>query len=123
MLFAKNIVNGATNNKFRIYKMDESQIPKGSYCYSLSNELNEHGFPKTIICPFFEYKEVVGVQVPFCNFLNLGGPQNGWTEEESEKIDQFYGSREKTDEMLPLFLLWDQVKECGMNDDDESIYG
>lgn len=103
--------------------MDEKLIPPGPYCYKLTNELNEYGIPKTIMCPYYEYKKIADVDVPFCSFLNLGGTQNGWSIEESEKIEQHYGSFDKTCEELPLFLLWDCVKECGINDDDNSIYG
>jgi hypothetical protein len=78
-------------------KKDESIIPKGSYCYAFHGwKIGEE--PKTTICPYFTHKGVskeTGRHLAYCKFLEQG--------------------EENPDTML----LFDQVKECGINTDDE----
>ena len=107
---------------------DTSVIPKGDYCYTWievpSVENNFVG--KTKVCPYAEVKDINGVHVPWCNYLELGGfPGNGkWAGwEDSGKADEvlieYFGSKEKMEEKLPLFLLFDSCKECGVNTEYE----
>ena len=80
-------------------------ISKGMYCY------DERG-----ICPHFKSKDVGGVSVTWCSYLNSGSTGNV-SDDDFEKLMIFH----KTDEsgifeLYPLDLLWDQVKECGENE-------
>lgn len=75
---------------------DLTQIPLGSYCYDIK-EITVNGTIKikTIPCPFWELrKDKPEQENGYCHFLKSGD----WESEESS-------------------LLWDGVKECGINDD------
>lgn len=74
--------------------LDESVIPKGLYCYTISEIVNDR-IVKTNICPYLRNVHNKPEQMNgFCLYLDKGD----WQE---------YG----TD------LLWDMVKECGVNED------
>lgn len=82
---------------------DESVIPKGSYCYNIVGfEPGDEGQPpriKTQTCPYWATRQDAPEQAySYCAKLKSGD----WEEDGP-------------------FLLWDQVKECGVNhlDDDE----
>ena len=97
---------------------DTSQIPKGIYCYTWeefpSKENNFRG--KTKVCPYYKSKDIAGIKVPWCEFLESGGTNNGWTEEDWDKVKEYYEMQNKDmDKELPLFFLWDGCKECGEN--------
>lgn len=74
----------------------ESFIPKGLYCYTIES-IDETTFRmKTNPCPYWrkfsdEYPEQ---ESGYCTYLKKGDFMEDGT-----------------------FLLWDQVKECGINDD------
>lgn len=101
---------------------DTSVIPEGHYCYVPDIEKNankdedDHAY-YIKLCPYFKYKKDAGVNVVKCKFLKEGGLINGTTKKEFKKLKKKYGSRKKVHEKYPLFLLWDQVKECGENKD------
>lgn len=83
--------------KNRVFRRDESLIPKGQYCY-LSNGIDTSVNPpilKIIKCPYWEKRStyIEGINA-YCNFLRKGDWMNEGTS-----------------------LLWDQVKECGKNMD------
>lgn len=101
---------------------DTSVIPEGPYCYIPDIEKNANKdkndpcyYTKT--CPYFKYKKDAGVGVVKCKFLGESGLINGTTNKEFKKLKKKYGSSKKVHKKYPLFLLWDQVKECGENDD------
>jgi len=97
---------------------DTSIIPAGAYCYHRSpTEINQYGIPKAIPCPYYSSKEINDVSVPWCSFLDSGGQSNNHSDEDVKKLIEHFGSEEKMNKKLPLFLLWDQVKECGINDE------
>lgn len=100
---------------------DTSIIPFGDYCYTWveppSEENNRKGKIKT--CPYLTKKEFNGVDVPWCSFLDCGGIDNNHDDSDIEKLVQHFGTEEKMNEELPLFLLWDMVKECGVNEPEE----
>jgi len=81
-------------------------IPKGSYCYSKIEVISVDGKMPRIklldLCPYWGKDP------------NLPEHENGTCE--------FMGV---TDEDLGMGLLWDQCKECGINDDydEEEDYG
>jgi hypothetical protein len=95
----------------------ESQIPYGDYCYTwLEKPSKENGFVgKTKACPYYATKTFNGVEVPWCTFLKCGGLNNSTDDSEVANLIDYFGSEEKMNEELPLSLLWDQVKECGVN--------
>lgn len=89
--------------------IDDSKIPKGVYCY------DEKG-----VCPYYSQKVVAfDIIIPYCLYLDQGD-LCGLTNEEFLKLKKIWA---KTDEelykMFPLDLLWDSVKECGVNEEDE----
>ena len=104
---------------------DISIIPSGAYCYAW-NELpgEKNNFRGAINkCPYFESKNVNGVEFPWCNYLEKGGiPANdtwlGWEDEvAAEKtLIEHFGSEEKMNEKLSLSLLFDLCKECNINE-------
>jgi hypothetical protein len=102
-------------------KKDTSVIPQGYYCYTWVEKPNrDTGFNGKIkTCPYLTKKEFNGVEVPWCNFLNCGGLDNNHDETDIPKLIEHFGSEEKMDEELPLFLLWDMVKECGVNEPED----
>lgn len=78
----------------------EKHIPKGSYCYTIKEIVTDpkYGFIlKTNVCPHWrkfndEYPDQLS---GYCTYLKLGDFMENGT-----------------------MLLWDQVKECGINDED-----
>ena len=98
-------------------KNEHPEIPFGFYCYS--------GSRGTQRCPHFGEKEVNGVTLPYCHFLKQGSvpassglaPQ-GLDEQRLIEAWGKDGDSFKVPAEFDLFLLWDQCKECGENDDD-----
>jgi hypothetical protein len=100
---------------------DTSVIPQGDYCYTWIEAPSEINNLKGKIkaCPYLTKKTFNGVDVPWCNFLNCGGLDNNQDDSDIPKLIEHFGSEEKMNEELPLFLLWDMVKECGINEPKE----
>lgn len=79
----------------------ESVIPKGCYCYENfrdSGRRNANGFPifNMDICPYWDRNEDYPEQMNgYCWYMEMGDWEDG-------------GGG----------LLWDQIKECGINDSD-----
>lgn len=101
---------------------DTSVIPKGPYCYVPDVEKNANKDENDPVyytkpCPYFSYEEDEGVTVVVCKFLGEGGLLNGTKKKEFKKLKKKYGSKEAVWEKYPLDLLWDQVKECGENNE------
>lgn len=70
---------------------DASVIPPGCYCYTYDLT------GKAVVCPYWDLREDKPEQENgYCAFMEQGD----WDSEH-------------------LSLLWDQVKECGVNMDDE----
>jgi hypothetical protein len=93
-------------------------IPEGVYCYttgSIEKSENNGFLSKTGVCPHYSYKDINGVKIPFCKFLCKGSVPNSLTDTDFEKLEKHFGSEDEVFEGLPLDLLWDQVKECGIN--------
>lgn len=91
-------------------KKDESLIPPGPYCYTYDSK------GKYILCPYWDKIEGAPEQANgFCHFLNKGDIEIG---KDAVLIDMDTEEITPHDE-LPFnpSLLWDQVKECGINDD------
>ena len=116
-----------------MHSISSPLIPQGSYCYTYS------GTGKFALCPHFVGRDVNGVTLPFCTFLNKGsvpGSLGSLSEIEQEQLKEAWGTEKWTDpttqevhetfiipEKWDLFLLWDQCKECGQNDKESSYWG
>jgi len=91
---------------------DTSVIPKGDYCYTWKEVPSESNNYRGTVnrCPYYDVKNVNGVEFPWCNYLELGG---------DDILNKHFGSAEETEKHLPLFFLFDGCKECGENVEDE----
>ena len=107
---------------------DISIIPKGNYCYTWKETPSESNkYRGTVnMCPYYDVKNVNGVNFPWCNYLELGGTPGdgewtGWEDDNKaeEILTEHFGSKEKMEEKLPLLLLFDSCKECGENEENE----
>ena len=104
------------------FNLPTGPIPKGSYCYG---SLGRQKFKKDgaryftpKYCPYLRVRKIKGAAVPWCSFLKLGGISNHTTEAEYRRLLQHFGSEKALHAKLPLFLLWDACKECGLKSDD-----
>ena len=80
---------------------DESKIPHGVYCYTITETpTEENGWSfKTKVCPYWYSNPDQTYQMNGgCEYLQTGDWEEGGT-----------------------FLLWDQCKECGINDDFDDL--
>ena len=102
----------------------ESVIPKGAYCYSntrMSDRKTEEGLPIFDVdrCPYWDSDENRPDQYDgYCWFIEKGD----WDlNSEKEWKNQKTGEIQTGDEIgLPMGLLWDGCKECGVKDDEEN---
>lgn len=97
-------------------KKQEELIPPGPYCYVIDftkEDQNTTGVPVRY-CPYHSKKEFNGVKVPWCLFLNEGGTDNYFTDEQWEKLVDHFGSDDNIFNFLPLDLLWDSCKQCSV---------
>jgi hypothetical protein len=83
---------------------DTSVIPVGPYCYTLVEIVQGDPAVPAVIrtrpCPYWGLREIEGSKYGYCAHLKTGDWEDDGT-----------------------LLLFDQVKECGLNDpDDETIY-
>lgn len=92
----------AADARFKANDGDESVIPAGSYCYTPIRMIEEPGRPprmKIKHCPYWGHDfDKPRQQTGYCALLGQGD----WDPDPNGP-----------------FLLWDQVKECGLNDDDD----
>lgn len=92
-------------------KLDPTVIPPGPYCYTFNgvNRVLPDGRPAMGVthCPYWMKLPGKPEQGDgYCAFLGIGD----WDEVEPDgKV------------IRGTFLLWDSVKECGVNDDDYDI--
>jgi hypothetical protein len=103
---------------------DKKLIPLGVYCYRpdylyIGEEREPWEFP-IVYCPYYTHKEINGVSVPYCSYLEKLGWSNSWKDDEEwKKLIEHFGSESKTLDALELDLLWDACKECGENDEED----
>lgn len=97
--------------------MNKNKIPHGIYCYDSKG-----------LCPYWNYKQITHdrkdedyepISIPYCSYLNEGDLFNLTKEQFKELLRYFNCTKEELWEKFPLDLLWDQVKECGINDYEE----
>ena len=105
------------------HNLSIKDIPVGQYCYRLKGNMKykADGAPywSAKYCPYMGNRKFNGVPVTWCKFLRLGSVPNGTTEEQYTKLREHFGSEEKQDKVLPLFLLWDSCKECAVKFRDD----
>lgn len=79
-------------------KINSKSIPKGMYCYD-----------KNGTCPFFELRNDKPRQMNgYCHYMKLGD----WEVDPPKDLPENFP--------LPaISLLWDMVKECGINLDED----
>jgi hypothetical protein len=94
---------------------DTSKIPKGDYCYKFIKGKTKWGNPKTKCCPYLTCKKINGSMVAWCDYLELGGLLNEGTEKSYKKLIEFFGGEEILWDYMPLDLLFDSCKSCGVN--------
>jgi len=109
---------------------DTSIIPPGPYCYVPDIEKNknkdkdDHAY-YTKTCPYWGYIKDEGVDICHCSFLNESSIPNGTSSEDYAKLKKKYGEGKDLWDKFTGDLIWDQVKECGINDnweeEDEGI--
>ena len=88
---------------------DTSVIPEGPYCYTFKNGEFQ-------ICPYWsKIPEVPEQYSGYCSFLEKGDLD---IEKLQEFVDMQTGEYTKGEDLpFPTSLLWDQCKECGINDE------
>lgn len=85
--------------KVKQLNKDEKYIPPGFYCYMFLTEpdYEDGGSMKTLPCPYLEFRKDKPSQMfGYCHFLELGDWEDDGTS-----------------------LLWDMVKECSVNCEEE----
>lgn len=112
----------------RVPRKIKKKIPKGFYCYTFTGErgVSKDGLPTKKIkrCPFYTWKNLNGVDVPYCGLLREYGQTDPSLENhdydlEHKKLVEYFGSEEKMGKIIrggAFDLLWDMVKECGVNE-------
>jgi hypothetical protein len=97
-------------------KKDESLIPVGHYCYTYDHN------GKYIVCPYYDVIQGAPEQADgYCHFLEKGDIEIGEDAKASSSVMITQNGVELNKDEVPDFiftgLLWDQVKECGINDE------
>jgi len=102
-------------------KKNTTIIPKGPYCYGkLIESQNEYPFARRYeLCPYQTIKKIAGVSVWWCKYLDRGGLPDNLNDKDFDKLVAHFGGRNETFDALPLTLLFDSVKECGVNEEYE----
>lgn len=95
---------------------DITVIPEGPYCYYGVTVDSDHKIKRKNVCPYLEWSDH---GVVYCRYLNQGSVMN--SQEAFELALAHYGNEQELDKATPLILLWDMVKECGVNDNTEEI--
>lgn len=94
---------------------DTSVIPKGYYCYTPIGWDGDRYLTKP--CPYREYTEYGTVR---CNYLDVESIDPTPSGIESyQKAVEYFGSEDKVWKIDNGGLIWDAVKECGINDEEE----
>jgi hypothetical protein len=97
-------------NLYRHYKR---YVPRNeSYCYR-GLGWKKDGLYHTLSCPFYRHSDH---GVVYCRLLQLGSVPN--RTEDRAKALAHYGTEAALEVAAPLWILWDQVKECGVHRPD-----
>jgi len=106
--------------------MDISVIPEGPYCYKGMVPLEDKpGFRLKYICPYWKDRsEIDNIEVHdqnygYCLYLGKGDVEMNTEEIYSLKSSECSEGLKSADNIgLPLSLLWDMCKICGINEDE-----
>jgi len=90
--------------------MENKIIPQGIYCY------DEKG-----VCPYWKQKTIDCINVKYieCEYTKMKSICNGYVEDLETKLLSAYGNNENIDREFSSYLLFDQVKECNINDEED----
>jgi len=106
------------NDTIREVRKTRKLIPRGMYCYKEIKK-TKNGYKRIGICPYwFIKKDRPKQENGYCAYLKKGDwdlnkekhKEGKWTDGKGNPI-------EPPKEVLPLSLLWDMVKECGINEE------
>jgi len=97
---------------------DTSVIPFGDYCYSIDRVDLKESKIYVKQCPYSTYKIIADVHIPYCEYLEQMGSPN-CNDEDYAKLLAFYGNHDNLSKVTPLSLLFDDCKECGINESNE----
>lgn len=99
------------------------KIPKGLYCHGdfVVNKKNPSVYSTPYMCPFWFSVEGKGKQENgYCVLLGKGdwdlNSEVQWVPLKGGKEGKFQSAKEIR---LPMSLLWDQCKECGLKEEEE----
>jgi|SaaInlV_120m_DNA_4_1040238.scaffolds.fasta_scaffold11862_4 hypothetical protein len=104
-----------------VNNLDESVVPKGVYCYTPKEfPCEENGWVYKInACPYWKVVQDEGIDVVHCELCASGGLMNDMTDAEFKILVEKYGNEDVVFDTYPSSLLWDMVKDCGVNYPDE----
>ena len=106
----------------KYFENPEKYIPEGMYCYTITSIDSKTGRIKTDTCPFWDHndKYLLEQNYGYCHYLKQGDwERNKKINDESiitSEIDKGKTVSEVIGEDFPSSLLWDQCKECDIND-------
>lgn len=92
----------------------EKLIPKGMYCYDKNGN-----------CPLWDIDEELPNQANgYCHYLEMSDMDLGFSEETiiTKQDGSVMTMEEKMELPFVFSLLWDQCKECGLNDYTDEEY-
>ena len=90
-------------------------IPFGHYCYRVVSVSKETFRFKVKRCRYYAHLTFNGVKVPWCFHMDKGGVPY-CDHADHAKLLEHFGSYRAMDKTLPLDLLWDSCKECGVKE-------
>lgn len=91
-------------------KKDKRKIPLGYYCYTYTKD-------KRIICPYWSIrKNKPNQENGYCSYLEKGDWNINTEKIWLKNTDGTDKSQSANEIGLPLSLLWDQCKMCGINE-------
>lgn len=105
-----DILSARQRRHERLIETARQIVPQGPYCYTLADVAYPDGIGKPprikhAACPFYRKRTDWPEQADgYCRFLKAGDSTKG---------------RDRNGNPRSTMLLWDQVKECGVNDDLE----
>lgn len=110
------------------YTEDEARkvIPTGCYCYTILGKPDKDGNIKTKLCPFLDWLKRVDIRnfydfqgTGYCHYLKKGD----WFDKKTGKLEEHVNLERYTKTIVVnsktegTVLLWDSVKECGINNE------
>jgi hypothetical protein len=92
-----------------------AKIPHGKHCYeSIKMNSDKTTFTVTKPCPFRKFNNFL--KLYYCEYMNRFGIPNDISESHWEDLVEHFGSESELYEIATLDLLFDSIKQCGVND-------